>query len=269
MKKRFKLLVAIFALLGMSVLVAAGCKKEEEDDKTIELLAVAYLLSGNCATVTKVSATTYVAGVSGVPNGGCNAATVVGETRAQGLANARGTLTRALTTYRNASALQCATSITTTEASANALTESNFCATLTSLGIGSNACDTEARWAEEVGKRRWFSVGNGRDEALTNILNTGGLTLTAAQVAAARLASVDEITQLSLIAGATDACKNALVGSFPTLARSAVASLTSTTAVDGVTPVAQISRPVLSSASCFYGSASTDTNRCATLRTEF
>lgn len=264
MKKRIKSLVAIFALLSITVLVAAGCEEDDNnDDQTLLLLGAAYLLTGNCATVVKSSSTLYSATITGVPNGGCNAATLIGETRAAGVTALRSTFSRLISAIR-AGGADCTSTADTFQTSVNSLTETTFC---TSLGL-SNACDTEARWAEEVGKRRYISVGNGRDEALTAILNTASLSLTAAQVASLRLLGPDESAQSSAIQSTTGACKTALQALYPSVNASAITGLTASTSIGG-TAIASVASPLIASVSCTYGSSATTTNRCATLNNQF
>ena len=264
-KKVTALLLA--ALIGFG---AACKKKDNSDDDTLLflLLYTAYLTSGNCATVTKSATNSYSASMSGVPRGGCDLNTLLGSSRTAALAVVVSFYNNVIAKL-DAAGSDCSTNSTGLKTTRDALTTTTVCAS--GLGIAASNCVDDAAFETYVGTltgtaagtaRRYTVVGNAVTEGTVNTtstMTTAGVP-TGAQ-ASARIISVDENFTNTAHAVANTACKAALKTAFPIL-----------NSVVNTGTAANITAPVLTSASCVYGTSSTTTatnGTCPTLNEVF
>lgn len=234
MKKTTSILLALLFVAA----VFGNCKEDKKDDTPVLalLLYANDQLSGNCATVTRNSTTSYSVSLSTVPKGGCK----VNQTKAEAEASFNTQKTNVLAFFTKAGSV-CDTSATfTTNYFNTQITNSNN--------------QTDSAFAATVEKTRAFSVGNLVTESALKLKNTDGRT--DAQIAAMSPGSLNDLFFSTAIT---------LAGNVSASCATAVKALDQTTA-DALTSTPPTK---LVSSSCTYGSSAAATTKCATLATEF
>ncbi|MBM9501051.1 hypothetical protein JWG44_12390 [Leptospira sp. 201903071] len=252
MKKNLIKLVAVMAL----ALAIAACKPKEDDDTTT-LAALAYFVdqtSGNCAQVTKLSATNYFATLSAIPKGGCNQATLLGSDLAsyKVIQSANFDAISALSTTLNCSAATN-TAIANQKTAVLATTQANF--------------DTAAA------SIRYFPISDLRVEGLIP-LSAAASALTVLGFSAAEILNLNRLTvDQSKLASATQFLGVLAAGTADAACLTAIGNNNKTAfaGILGLDSTANSKDTVkgIPSATCLYGSGAAATAKCATLSTEF
>ncbi|PJZ44752.1 hypothetical protein [Leptospira brenneri] len=214
----------------------ANCKAESKEDNTPLLAFLLYTndqLSGNCAIVTKNSATSYSVSITPTPKGACK----VDRTKAEVEATYNTTKNNIIAYYTKAGSV-CDSSVTSITNGIN-----------TQITNSNNTND--ATFEASVASKRAFSVPNLVVETAAKLKNDGR---TEAQIAATSPTSLDDYFYVAAVEGSsTTACANALKAMNQTL-------------IDAVTSTPPTK---LIFSTCTYGSAEPATTKCATLNTEF
>lgn len=231
MKKTTSILLALLFVAA----VFANCKPKEEDDNTPVLALLLYAndqLSGNCASITKASATSYTATLISVPKGGCSQQA----TKEAAAAQTKSTLEKIAAIYAKAGSNCNATSTAVT---------TNFNNNVTAINNM-----TEDQYKATLVNNKMIAIGNLVTESY-NTLKAAGRT--DEQIAATRPGSLEDyyVMNAVLFAGLQPACITAIKDS------GATAGLFTTPPT------------VVAFSSCTYGSSQPAATKCATLNTEF
>ncbi|MCW7493909.1 hypothetical protein ND861_14665 [Leptospira sp. 2 VSF19] len=230
MKKTTSILLALLFVAA----VFGNCKKDEKDDTPVLalLLYANDQLSGNCASVTKASSTSYTAFLISVPKGGCSQQA----TKEAAAAQTKSTLEKIAAIYAKAGSNCNAVSTAVTTNLNNNVTNLNNM--------------TEDQYKATLVNNRMIAIGNLVTESYNSLKAAGR---TDEQIAATRPGSLEDyyVASAVLYAGAQTACVTAIKDS------GATAGLFTNP------------QTVLALSSCTYGSSQPATTKCATLNTEF
>lgn len=235
MKKTTSILLALLFVAA----VFGNCKEEEKDDNTVLalLLYANDQLSGNCATVTRNSSTSYSATITSVPKGGCK----VASTKAEYEESIKTVKTKVLGYYTNQGAsCNSSAAIATTQLD-NLITTSNN--------------KSDATFAADVEKQRAFTVGNLVTETALTLKNTDGRT--DAQIAAMKPGTLEQYFLSTAIAYAN------------AIGATSCVNLMKNIDLEGATGLTSNPPTIITSKTCTYGSSASATTKCATLNTEF
>lgn len=233
MKKTTSILLALLFVAA----VFANCKPKEDKDDTPVLALLLYAndqLSGNCASVTKASATSYTATLVSVPKGGCS----LSATKEAAAAQTKSTLEKLTAIYTKAGS-NCNATLT--------VVTTNFNNNITNLNNM-----TVDQYNATIANSKYIPIGNLVTESYSTLKNAGR---TDEQIAATRPGSLEDYYTMNAVLYATQAAQTACITAIKD--SGATAGLFTTPAT------------VLASSSCTYGSSQPATTKCATLATEF
>ncbi|TGM59346.1 hypothetical protein [Leptospira vanthielii] len=233
MKKTTSILLALLFVAA----VFGNCKPKEEDDNTPVLALLLYAndqLSGNCASITKASSTSYTATLVSVPKGGCSQSA----TKEAAVAQTKSTLEKIAAIYAKAGSNCNATSTVVT---------TNFNNNVTAINNM-----TEDQYKATLVNNKMIAIGNLVTESYNTLKNAGR---TDAQITATRPGSLEDYYVMNAVLYATQAVQTACITAIKEAGYTAGLFTTPAT--------------VLASSSCTYGSAQPATTKCATLSTEF
>lgn len=232
MKKTTSILLALLFVAA----VFGNCKEDKKDDTpVIALLLYANdQLSGNCASITKASATSYTATLISVPKGGCSQQA----TKEAAAAQTKSTLEKLTAIYTKAGS-NCNATLTGVTTSFN-----NNINTLNNMTVD--------QYNATLVNAKMIAIGNLVTESYNTLKNAGR---TDEQIAATRPGSLEDYYTMNAVLYATQAAQTACITAIKD--SGATAGLFTTPAT------------VLANSSCTYGSSQPATTKCATLATEF
>ncbi|WP_411821833.1 hypothetical protein [Leptospira sp. 'Mane'] len=292
-----KSLIKLGICVALIAVLVVNCKKKEDDDNTPMAFLLLYIndqMSGNCATITKATASgvvTYTAVANAVPKGGCNESTLATYTTSSASAKAISDTDFDAKTPIFAKYSECSTlaatqavskaNVTTASLETSANNAANGCTSVGNSNAGQTYCKDAAALAALKATIQYQSISDAKADMSTNYTGSqvansttsvgASYGYTTAALLALRLATTTELTMLSKGAefnavyaglGTSASCQAKIINDSAALKtlvtkNVAVTSALVTGGAIGSADRAAVSETIISSLTCKYGAGFT------------